>query len=814
MNQATTHTVSPTMLMILRRLQRAAALLLILLGALVLLGWALELTWLKNFAVNAATTKANTALGFVLTGLALGLRQIHGRCWQYYVAQAAAGVVVLLSLMTLSQYLFGWHWGIDEFLLRENPISPFTAHPGRMALNTGICFLLTSWALITLDVQTPWGRPAEWLALTAGFITLIALIGYIYGVRELVSFFNFTSMAFPTIIGFTTLCWGILLARPQQGVMAHFWSSGPQGIVARRMVLSGALSLLVLSYLTRLGESLDLYNHQVESSLLLSLGIVVFSFLVYQSMGALAQLEAQRHASLVAFQEQYALLQGIINNTHDGIYVRDLEGRYRLVNEAGAALVGMTPATMLGQSYHTLFPPVTAILIQREDQAVLQAKGVQVSEVAGGLSNQPRVLHSVKSPYRDFTGNVIGVLNVVRDITDRKQAEERLLAAQNEQMELLALLEALLDNAPIGFAFFDRELRFVRLNQTLAMLNHQTIAAHLGQPLAAVLPDLAPALDPVIQQVFATGQGVYNRLVTGAHPTTPDDVRHVLASWYPVTVDETGVRYVGAAIIDVTDLHRAETELRTLNNTLEQRVAERTAELERSNRELDQFAYVASHDLKAPLRAIMNLANWVLEDAGPLLPVPSQEHLAKLRGRALRMERLLDDLLAYSRIGRRDGGIEEVQVVVLIQDVIELLTPPPGFRVVVQAGMPTLYTSRTPLELVFRNLIGNAIKHHHQPEVGEVCISAENVGDFIRFCVRDNGPGIEPRYHNRIFEIFQTLYPRDEVEGSGIGLAIVKKTVEVRGGAVTVQSTEGNGAQFCFTWPSIYPPAGNDQKKK
>ncbi|MEZ4728117.1 MAG: PAS domain-containing protein [Caldilineaceae bacterium] len=799
-NQATTHTVSPAMLMTLRRLHRATVLSLIVLGALVLLGWALDLVWLKNFTVTAATTKANSALGFVLTGLALGLQQASGRR-QRYVAQAAAGVVVLLSLMTLSQYLFGGNWGIDEFLLREVPLSPLTAYPGRMAINTGLCFLLTSCALLLLDAQTAWGRPAEWLALTAGFITLIALIGYIYGVIELVSFFNFTSMAFPTILGFVVLCWGILLARPQQGVMAHFWSSGPQGIMARRMAFGGTLSLLALSYLTRSGERLGFYDHAFESSLLLSLGIGIFALLVYQSMGALAQLEAQRQANLAAFQEQYALLQGILNNTHDGIYVRDLQGCYRLVNKAGAALVGMTPATMLGKSYHTLFPPVTATLIQNEDQAVLQTKSPQVSEMTGGLPDQPKVLHSVKSPYRDFTGNVIGVLNVVRDITDRKQAEERLLKAQQEQTELLALLEALLDNAPIGFAFFDRELRFVRVNQTLAAINQLPVSAHLGQPLAVILPDLAPLLVPMIQQVFATGQGVYNQPVNGAHPAAPADVRHVLASWYPVTVDETGVRYVGAAIVDVTDLQRAEDKLRALNNTLEQRVAERTAELVRSNRELDQFAYVASHDLKAPLRAIMNLANWVIEDAAPVLPPPSQEHLAKLRGRALRMERLLDDLLAYSRIGRRDGGVEEVQVAQLIQDIVELLTLPLGFRVLVQTGMPTIFTARAPLELVFRNLIGNALKHHHQPAAGEVRISAEEQGDFIRFCVHDNGPGIEPRYHERIFEIFQTLQPRDEVEGSGMGLAIVKKTVEVRGGGITVQSTVGNGARFCFTWP-------------
>jgi signal transduction histidine kinase len=248
---------------------------------------------------------------------------------------------------------------------------------------------------------------------------------------------------------------------------------------------------------------------------------------------------------------------------------------------------------------------------------------------------------------------------------------------------------------------------------------------------------------------------------------------------------------------------QAEDQLRQLNATLEERVSERTMELERSNRELDQFAYVASHDLKAPLRGISQLATWISDDVGELLPPSSKEHLHKLSGRVRRMDMLLNDLLAYSRAGRQRHTPEELEITTLIQDVVELLAPPPGFTIQLADNLPRLTSERIPLESLFRNLISNAIKHHHDPANGRVEINACKRGKFIEFAISDNGPGIEERFHQRIFEMFQTLQPRDQVEGSGVGLALVKKLVESRGGSVEVESELGKGTTFRFTWPTV-----------
>jgi signal transduction histidine kinase len=252
-------------------------------------------------------------------------------------------------------------------------------------------------------------------------------------------------------------------------------------------------------------------------------------------------------------------------------------------------------------------------------------------------------------------------------------------------------------------------------------------------------------------------------------------------------------------------LRASEDRLRALSQSLEARVQERTLELARSNRELDQFAYIASHDLKAPLRAIEHLAAWISQDAADALPPTSQEHLQKLRSRIRRMEQLLDDLLAYSRAGRHLHAPEWVDAETLVRDVGFMLAPPPGFALDVQRPLPRLYTERVPLETVLRNLVGNAIKHHDRLEQGWVRVAAEDKGDWVEFTVADNGPGIDPQHHTRIFQVFQTLRPRDQVEGSGIGLAVVKKTVENQGGEVSIAPHAGRGATFCFTWPKRSP---------
>ncbi len=228
---------------------------------------------------------------------------------------------------------------------------------------------------------------------------------------------------------------------------------------------------------------------------------------------------------------------------------------------------------------------------------------------------------------------------------------------------------------------------------------------------------------------------------------------------------------------------------------------EATADLQRSNYDLEQFAYIASHDLKAPLRNIDNLAEWIEEDLGDVLHGETRESMTMLRGRVKRLQYLLDDLLQFSRVGREECQVTLVDTNTLIEEIVDLLQPPAGIEIVAVRDLPEFDTLKGPLDQIFRNLIDNAIKHHDK-DVGRIEISVTEHGDFYSFSVSDDGPGIDPKYHERVFQVFKTLKPRDAVEGSGMGLAIVQKQVERRGGQVRLASKAGErGATFEFDWP-------------
>jgi signal transduction histidine kinase len=248
--------------------------------------------------------------------------------------------------------------------------------------------------------------------------------------------------------------------------------------------------------------------------------------------------------------------------------------------------------------------------------------------------------------------------------------------------------------------------------------------------------------------------------------------------------------YFHGAVIDITDRKLTELSLRDKN-----------LQLERSNSDLEDFAYIASHDLKTPLSGIKSAALWLEEDLHDLSD-ESRKLLGLMRSRINRMERLLDDLLTFSRVGRTETPACETRLADICASIIEVLNPPAHIQVRIEGELPTIDTASAPLEQVLRNLINNAIKHHDKKN-GEVVLRGKRVGDFVEFVVRDDGPGILPQFHDKIFELFQTLKRRDEEESTGMGLAIVKKLVERQNCRITVHSQgDGTGTEFRFRWPA------------
>jgi signal transduction histidine kinase len=313
----------------------------------------------------------------------------------------------------------------------------------------------------------------------------------------------------------------------------------------------------------------------------------------------------------------------------------------------------------------------------------------------------------------------------------------------------------------------------------------------LNQPIQQALPEVAPTVVPLLDRVYQTGEPFFgNEFPVAVQREGRVEEAFFNFVYKPISGDHGELDRIAVVAFEVTTEVAARREAERLSQALAI-----------SNRDLDQFAYVASHDLKAPLRGIASLSQWIEEGLGDKMDAESRSHLDLLRRRVQRLEALIDGILEYARAGRVHNATESVDVGALLAETRDLLSARAEAHIVIGDGMPSLRTERAPLQQVFLNLVGNALKHAGRPDV-TIEITCENDdGPLFHFRVADDGLGIPPQYHERIWGLFTTLESRDKVEGSGIGLSVVKKIVESRGGRVTVDSDSGRGSAFHVYWP-------------
>jgi PAS domain S-box-containing protein len=490
-------------------------------------------------------------------------------------------------------------------------------------------------------------------------------------------------------------------------------------------------------------------------------------------------------------QSQQTLIEQaqLLDLANDTIIVRDLNDTITYWNQGAERLYGWTSAEAVGQSIQVLlkteFPRTPEEI--KED---LFKQGHWSGELVH--SRRDGTCVAVKSGWtlqRDESGMPVAYLEINQDITELKRSESALEKSEE-------LYRTLVKNFPNGAVFlFDRNLRYTIAGGTgLATVGFESEAL-IGKTIWETLP---PETTRVLEPSYR--EALEGKVTVTEIPFTDRLYRvYVL----PV-INEDGEIFSGMTMTqDITDSKKAEEALRSRADELARLttvLAQTTANLEKRNAELDQFAYLVSHDLKAPLRAIANLSEWLEEDLEQHLTEDTRHQMDLLRARVHRMEALINGLLQYSRVGRQRTELELVDVETLLAEVIDSLAPPPEFTITVMPGMPTIWTEPLPLEQVFANLISNGIKHHHRPD-GQIAISVEEQTDCYEFAVSDDGPGIPPEFHDKVFVMFQTLEARDTVENTGVGLAIVKKIIEDRGGMISLESDRDRGATFRFTWP-------------
>lgn len=456
--------------------------------------------------------------------------------------------------------------------------------------------------------------------------------------------------------------------------------------------------------------------------------------------------------------ERTAMLEAVLNARHDGGF------------EAGQRQLAASPGREEMQRVRTMVASMQTELgtrlrqrqhdAQQSAQRTLAMLGLLLLFVAAALA----ALYA----------------RIRRESRERRNSEER--------------LRAVVDTAADGIITIDANGSIQSFNPAAERLFGHAADEVIGRNVSLLMPEPhRSGHDGYLQRYLESGEphviGVGREVTAQRKDGSPIPVGLAVSEM------QLGARRLFTGILhDLTEAKRAE-----------QRQTQLIHDLQNVNEELKSFAYVVSHDLKAPLRGVGSLADWLMTDYADKLDDQGREYLSLVKGRVSRMDALIDGILEYSRVGRINDVQIAVDLNVLVADIIQLLAPPAQVTVTVDGPLPTLFGGRTRLQQVFQNLISNAIKHLDKP-VGRIRVGCADLGDAWQFSVADNGPGIEARHHERIFQLFQVLTPRDQKESTGVGLALVKKIVELHGGRVWLESRVGEGSTFFFTLPKTGTP--------
>jgi PAS domain S-box-containing protein len=517
-------------------------------------------------------------------------------------------------------------------------------------------------------------------------------------------------------------------------------------------------------------------------------GKIALSFITIQDITERRQAEREVRESEERFR-------ALANSMPQLASMAGADGFILWYNQRWYDYTGMTPEQMAGWGWQSVHDPaVLPTVLSKWRDAIALAQPFEMEFPLRGADGTFRNFLTRVQPMKDSEGRLVQWFGTTTDVDQLKRIEQSLRVTK-------ARLESTLEASSVGTWTWEIDSdRLIADEFTARMFSVAPGAAAEGLPVAAYLQvvyeedraQVADALGRAIELCGAYDIEYRVRQSEGAF--------RWLQARGRVESDGAGhATYFHGAVIDITDRKLSELSLRDNNQ-----------QLKRSNRDLEDFAYIASHDLKTPLGGIKSAASWLEEDLHDLSD-ESRMLLGLMQSRINRMETLLDDLLTYSRVGRTDTAIGETNVAVIFGRIIEVLGPPAHINVRAEGELPVMVTASAQLEHVLRNLINNAIKHHDK-ENGEVVLSGKRVGDLVEFVVRDDGPGILPQFHDKIFQLFQTLKRRDEVEGSGMGLALVKKLVEQQNSCITVHSQgNGTGTEFRFQWPTL--PFSRDTKE-
>jgi PAS domain S-box-containing protein len=533
----------------------------------------------------------------------------------------------------------------------------------------------------------------------------------------------------------------------------------------------------------------------------------------------LAQKAEDLARSRGELEAQTAMLKLILDSMGEGLIAADLEGHFLIWNDAAKQIMGRGAADIPTEEWTphyqvflsdgiTPCPPDRLPLVR-----ALQGESVQVQLIVQSPETVPgRFIEVTSRPLKDARGSLCGGVAVLHDISERKQSEAELarhteeLGRSRQALKTQTLmLESVLDSMAEGLVAADEHGKFLIWNPAAQRivgygptdLGIQEWSAHYGQYLPDGITPLPAEQNPLARAIrgeaCTTEIFLRNRAVAGGI--------WIEANATPLKDTDGMVRGGVVAFRDITQRRTDEYEIRKLNDELESRVSERTAQLEAANKDLAAFSYSVSHDLRAPLRAVDGFSHAVLEDFGPQLPEEGRRQLQMISEGAQRMGDLIDDLLRFSQLGRKPLEKEWVDADELVRAVVANLIAQdePRHPNICVSKLPSCQCDPALFRQVWVNLVSNALKYSSKRAQANIEIGCkEQDGENVYF-IRDNGTGFDMRYADKLFGVFQRLHLAEDFEGTGVGLAIVHQVIKRHDGRVWAEAKVDHGATFYFT---------------
>ncbi len=842
----------------LRHMPTLAGAALAVISVSVLLGWSFDRDELKSILTGFEAMKVNTALCFLLAGLGLILRDRRGP------RLACAGLLSALAGVTLAEYATGLSFGIDQLLFSDTPVA-HTLYPGRMVHITAACFVLSGAALLLLTVRRGrWAQQA--LSLTVGILGLSGLLGYAYDVKALYQFTGHTGIALHTAAGLVVLATGLLFARPD-GMASILTGAGPGAQLARRFLPVAILLPLALGWLQELGNRTGLTEPGLSAGLFTLATMVSLLAGVWWIAWALNRADAARRETEAQLRHQSELM----NHADEGLIVRELGGVIRFWNQGAATLYGWSAAEAIGQRTFALLRTEGVAVAEKDEQ--LTRTGHWEGELTHTARDGRRVIIESRQTATHAADGHLLILESDRDITERKRIERereitvKLLRLVNLSQDIRHLAQVVVaffqeqsgceavglrlregedypyfetHGFPPEFVLIESRLcacddagRIVRGpdgNALIECMCGNIICGRFNPSLpffsehgsfwtnstTALLASTTAGERQARTRNRCNGEGYESVALLPLCVGTErigliqlNDRRRDRFSAETIALWERLANHVAIGLAKL----RAETALRESEllhlQTLEQRVRERTGELEATNRELEAFCYSVSHDLRTPLRTIDGFSQAVLEDYGTLLDATGLDFLNRVRAGCQQMDQLIDALLNLSHVTRDPMRREPVDLTALAQAVVnQLREGSPGRKVDVRIapGLTAVGDARL-LRAALFNLLANAWKFSlPNPaaviEVGTTMPPSALSQPSRVFFVRDNGVGFDMQYAGKLFNAFQRLHTVKEFPGTGIGLATVARVIQRHGGRIWADAAVGRGATFYFTLES------------